>query len=72
MAMCAWTQQAAPQVVWLNTLDAQERGIEHGDMIKVFNDRGQIVLPVKVTPRIMPGVISVPQGAWYAPKCAMV
>jgi anaerobic dimethyl sulfoxide reductase subunit A len=62
-----WMQEAAPQEVWLNTLDAQERGIEHGDMVKVFNDRGEVVLPVKVTTRIMPGVITVPQGAWYKP-----
>ena len=63
-----WMQEAAPQVVWMNTLDAKERGIEHGDMIRVFNDRGELVLPAKVTPRIMPGVLSVPQGAWYAPN----
>jgi anaerobic dimethyl sulfoxide reductase subunit A len=63
-----WMQEAAPQVVWLNSMDAKERGIEHGDMIRVFNDRGQVVSPAKVTPRIMPGVVSIPQGAWYAPN----
>jgi anaerobic dimethyl sulfoxide reductase subunit A len=62
-----WLREAAPQVVWLNTLDAKERGIEHGDLIKVFNDRGELVLPAKVTTRIAPGVISVPQGSWYKP-----
>jgi anaerobic dimethyl sulfoxide reductase subunit A len=33
----------------------------------VFNDRGRIELPAKVTARIAPGVVSVPQGAWYRP-----
>ncbi|MEP7091854.1 MAG: molybdopterin dinucleotide binding domain-containing protein, partial [Nocardioidaceae bacterium] len=48
-------------------LDASARGIEDGDDIEVFNDRGRLVLPSHVTTRIAPGVISVPQGAWYAP-----
>ena len=63
-----WMKEAAPQEVWLNVLDAQARGIQHGDMVYVYNDRGRIILPAKVTPRIMPGVVSVPQGAWYAPN----
>jgi anaerobic dimethyl sulfoxide reductase subunit A len=33
----------------------------------VYNDRGVVVLPAKVTPRIRPGVINIPQGAWYTP-----
>lgn len=63
----AWMQEAAPQEVWMNTLDAQARGIQTGDMVRVYNGRGVLALPAKVTPRIMPGVISIPQGAWYAP-----
>jgi len=62
-----WLQEAAPQTVWINQLDAEERGIAHGDQVRIFNDRGVVMLPAKVTGRIMPGVISVPQGAWYAP-----
>ena len=31
----------------------------------VFNDRGAIVLPCRITDRIMPGVVAVPQGAWW-------
>lgn len=42
------------------------RGINN-DTVKVFNDRGAVVVRVKVTPRIMPGVLSLPQGAWYTP-----
>ena len=63
----AWTKEAAPQEVWINPIDAQARGIQHGDKVRVFNDRGVTVLPAKVTPRIMPGVVSMPQGAWYKP-----
>jgi anaerobic dimethyl sulfoxide reductase subunit A len=36
-------------------------------MVKVFNDRGIILIPVKVTERIMPGVVCLAQGAWYKP-----
>lgn len=64
----SWLKKAAPQTVWLNSLDAKDRGIAHGDQVRVFNDRGTTVLPAKVTSRIMPGVISLPQGAWYSPS----
>jgi anaerobic dimethyl sulfoxide reductase subunit A len=35
--------------------------------VKIFNDRGTVVLPAKVTERIMPGVVSIDQGAWFNP-----
>ncbi|MCG2803598.1 MAG: molybdopterin-dependent oxidoreductase, partial [Cellulomonas sp.] len=62
-----WLKEAHPQEVWLNTADATARGIENGDTVQVFNDRGRIQVLAKVTSRIAPGVVSVPQGAWYAP-----
>ena len=62
-----WLEQVAPQQLWMNEADAAQRGIRHDDMVKVFNDRGAVVVRVKVTPRIMPGVLSLPQGAWYTP-----
>ncbi len=55
---------AHPQKIWINTDDAKSRGIVNGDQILVHNDRGRIQCQAFVTPRIMPGVISVPQGAW--------
>lgn len=60
-------QEAHPQVVWINVLDAGKRGIENGDEVRVFNDRGTVILPAFVTPRIRPGVVNIPQGAWYTP-----
>lgn len=62
-----WLKEAAPQELWINPIDARARGIEHGDYVYVFNDRGRTRVPAKVTNRIMPGVTSLPQGAWYTP-----
>ncbi len=62
-----WMEEVEPHAVWVNTLDAAERGVENGELVKVFNDRGAMVIPIKVTLKIMPGVVSVPQGAWYTP-----
>lgn len=55
------------QVLWINPIDAKERGIENDDPVFAFNDRGKIKTVARVSPRIAPGVISVPQGAWYTP-----
>ena len=66
-ANVAWLREAHPQQVWINAADAKARGIENGDTVAVFNDRGRILLGAKVTLRIAPGVVSVPQGAWYTP-----
>jgi anaerobic dimethyl sulfoxide reductase subunit A len=56
--------EAHPQKIWINTRDAAARGIANDDVVKVFNDRGTIQCQALVTPRIVPGAISVPQGAW--------
>lgn len=57
-----------PDAVYMNVLDAAERGISDGDKVYIFNDRGTVLLPARVTPRIMPDVVTIPQGAWYQPK----
>lgn len=62
-----WLRDLEPQTVWINTVDARQRDINSGDAVKVFNDRGTLILPAKVTERIMPGVVSIDQGAWFKP-----
>ncbi len=62
-----WLRELEPQQVTLNSADAGARAIKDGDMVRVFNDRGAMILPARVTERIMPGVVDIPQGAWYAP-----
>jgi anaerobic dimethyl sulfoxide reductase subunit A len=54
--------------VWMNPADAASRGIRDGKKVRVFNDRGSTVLPVKVTRRIAPGVVSIKEGAWFNPN----
>ena len=58
-------QASCRQEVWINPVDAQKRGIANGDMVRVFNDRGEVRIPAKVTPRILPGVSAMGQGAWH-------
>lgn len=62
-----WLEEAHPQRVFMNPVDAEARGIADGDAVHVFNQYGEMIIPVRVTPRIMPGVIDIPQGAWYTP-----
>lgn len=62
-----WLEEAFPQRVFVNPLDAAARGIQAGDEIRVYNQRGELVLPCRITPRIIPGVVDIPQGAWYEP-----
>lgn len=61
---------ACRQEVWMNPIDAQKRGIANGDMVRVFNGRGELRIPAKVTPRIMPGVTAMGQGAWHEANMA--
>jgi anaerobic dimethyl sulfoxide reductase subunit A len=52
--------------VWLHPRDAAARGILDGQRVRVFNARGATELPVRVTDRIAPGVVSIKEGAWFA------
>lgn len=52
--------------VWINLEDAGHRMIKDGDLVRVFNDRGEVRMKAYVTSRIMPGVTVIRQGAWIA------
>ena len=58
---------ACRQEMWINPLDAAARDISNGDMIRIFNARGEVQIAAKVTPRMMPGVVALGEGAWYSP-----
>ncbi len=44
--------------------DAATRGLGDGDEVRVWNDRGELRLAVKITERLRPGVAAVPFGWW--------
>ncbi len=50
-----WLEEAFPQRVFINPADAKERGIKDGQQVKVYNNRGEIMLPCRITPKMMPG-----------------
>jgi len=52
--------------VWMHPADAAARGIVDGQRVAVFNDRGRTLIPVRVTDRVAPGVVSIKEGAWFA------
>ncbi|HEY0183093.1 MAG TPA: molybdopterin dinucleotide binding domain-containing protein, partial [Rhodopila sp.] len=56
------------EVARLNPVDAAARGIEDGDIIKLFNPRGSCLAAVVVTEDVMAGVVQLPTGAWYDPE----
>jgi trimethylamine-N-oxide reductase (cytochrome c) len=53
--------------LWINPADAVARGIDSGDVVKVYNERGAVLGGAYVTERIMPGVVYMDHGARYDP-----
>ena len=55
------------QPLWMNPEDATARGIRHGDVVCIYNERGIVLAGAYVTERVMPGVVSIDHGAKYDP-----
>jgi anaerobic selenocysteine-containing dehydrogenase len=53
--------------VWLHPSVAAPRGIETGDIVRIFNERGSVLCGAYITQRLMPGVVYVDHGARYDP-----
>ncbi|BBY88391.1 molybdopterin guanine dinucleotide-containing S/N-oxide reductase [Mycolicibacterium tokaiense] len=51
----------------MNPRDAAARGLSHGDVVRVFNDRGSCLAGVVVDAAVRPEVVQLPTGAWYDP-----
>ena len=44
--------------------DAQTRGLADGDLVRIFNDLGEVQCPLQVLPTIRRGTVSLPKGLW--------
>jgi len=54
----------ATSVLHIHRDDAAPRGIENGDRVRAFNDRGSLVLTAEVDGVVPPGVVRVPSVRW--------
>jgi len=46
--------------------DAQVRGLIQGSEVRVWNERGEVILPLELTDDVPPGVVASEKGAWLA------
>ncbi|RDE18936.1 trimethylamine-N-oxide reductase TorA [Motiliproteus coralliicola] len=53
--------------IYLSPEDARRRGIRDGDLVRVYNDRGQLLAGARVTDDFATGVVRIHEGAWYGP-----
>jgi anaerobic selenocysteine-containing dehydrogenase len=60
----AQSRRAAP--LRMNPKDAAERKLEPGMDVRVWNDRGEVILTLDLTAAVPPGVVASEKGAWLA------
>ena len=60
-------KRGAREPTLIHPTDAAQRGINDGDVIRVFNDRGALLSVAEVSSDIRKGVIRISTGAWYDP-----
>ena len=58
---------AGREPCFINTNDAKKRGIKTGDIVRLFNKRGQVLAGAVVTDDYKSGVCRIHEGAWYSP-----
>ena len=61
---------AGREPVRLHPADAAARGLRHGDLVRIFNDRGACLAGLAVDEAVRPGVAQLSTGAWYDPDPA--
>lgn len=58
-----WMEELDPEpVIMMNSVDAEARGIKHGDMVKAYNDRGYVIIKAVINEGARPGMIIIPKG----------
>jgi anaerobic selenocysteine-containing dehydrogenase len=54
----------ATPVLEMHPEDAARRGLTDGELARVWNDSGEILLPLRITTVVRPGVVCSEKGAW--------
>lgn len=55
---------AETELLWMHTADAGPRGIVDGDLVRVFNDRGSVMLKASVNGSVVEGAVRAPSVRW--------
>jgi biotin/methionine sulfoxide reductase len=58
---------AGREPITLNPDDAASRGIEAGDLVRVFNERGACLAGARLNADLLRGVVLLSTGAWFEP-----
>ncbi len=58
-----WLREAWASPVFISKQDAEAKGVKTGDVVRVFNDNGQVLRPASVSRCVMPGTMILPHGA---------
>ena len=56
------------ETIVMHPVDAVARGIHDGDVVRVFNDRGECLAGAVVSDAGRPSVVQMPTGAWFDPE----
>ena len=59
---------AGKEVLTMHPRTAQDRGINQGDIVRVFNARGVCLAGVSLDESMREDVVSLPTGAWFKPE----
>ena len=54
--------------VRIHPQDAAARGIGDGDIVRLYNDRGECLAGAVLSDALRPGVVQLSTGAWYDPE----
>ncbi len=54
----------ATPVLEMNPADAAARGLLDGSSVRVWNELGEVFLPLRISAAVRPGVVSSDKGAW--------
>ena len=60
----SWIQQYYEAVLEINPVDAKSRNLQQGDIVEVFNDRGNFKCNCQLNEAVRPGAVRMYEGMW--------
>ena len=61
------SQDCYRHACWISVAEAKTRGIKDSDLVRVYNDQAEIIMPAYVTSKVVPGTVNIFHGGWYTP-----